>query len=113
VRAYGKSVFFESSSTAEHREHLPDARLWLLLALVLGATLFGSLWAMANQGASVAAISVTVGLAVSALPILLCVLPPLARDALTEERDPNYLVTVVGLFLYVALVAGVVVLLSL
>jgi RPA family protein len=41
------------------------------------------------------------------------VLPPLARDALTEERDPNYLVTVVGLFLYGALVAGVVVLLCL
>jgi hypothetical protein len=104
--------FFESSSTAEHRERLPDARLRLLVALVLGVTLFGSLWAMANDGASVAAISVTVGLAVSVLPILLRVLPPLARDALTEERDPNYLVTVVGLFLYVALVAGVVVLLG-
>jgi hypothetical protein len=57
--------FFESSSTAQHREHLPDARLRLLLALVLGATLFGSLWAMANEGNSLAAISVTVGLAVS------------------------------------------------
>ena len=104
--------FFESSSTAQQREHLPDARLRLLLALVLGATLFGSLWAMANEGASVAAIGVTVGLAVSILPILLRVLPPLARDALTEERDPNYLVTVVGLILYVALVAVVVVLLG-
>lgn len=34
-------------------------------------------------------------------------------DALTQERDPNYLAMVVGLVLYVALVAGVVVLLSL
>ena len=77
--------FFESTSTAEHREHLPDARLRLLLALVLGATLFGSLWAMANEGDSLAAIRVTVGLAVSALPILLRVLPPLARDALRKS----------------------------
>jgi hypothetical protein len=67
---------------------------------------------MANGGGSLAAISVTIGLALSLLPILLRVLPPLARDARTQERDPNYLVTVVGLLLYVALVAGVVVLIG-
>lgn len=50
---------------------------------------------------------------VSIFPILLRVLPPIAMDALTQERDPNYLAMVVGLVLYVALVAGVVVLLSL
>ena len=77
--------FFESSSTAQHREHLPDARPRLLLALVVGATLFGSLWAMANEGDSLAPISVTIGLAVSLLPILLRVLPPLARDARLES----------------------------
>ena len=37
---------------------------------------------------------------------------PLARDAATNERDPNYRVTVVGLLLYVAVVAGALVLLD-
>jgi hypothetical protein len=36
---------------------------------------------------------------------VLRVLPPLARDAATNGRDPNYLVTVVGLLLYIAVVA--------
>jgi len=45
------------------------------------------------------------GLAVSLVPIVLRVLPPLARDAATNGRDPNYLVTVVGLLLYIAVVA--------
>jgi hypothetical protein len=31
------------------------------------------------------------------------VLPPLAKDATTNERDPDYAVTVVGLFFYVVL----------
>jgi hypothetical protein len=83
--------FFESSSTARRDgEHLPDPRLRLGLAVVLGATLFGSLWAMADEGPRWAAIAVTVGLAVSLVPILLRVLPPLAKDAATNERDPNY-----------------------
>ena len=45
-------------------------------------------------------------------PILLRVLPPLAKDAATDERDPGYAVTVVGLVLYVAVVAGFLVLLD-
>jgi hypothetical protein len=36
----------------------------------------------------------------------------LARDAATNERDPNYVVTIVGLLLYVAVVAGALVLLD-
>jgi glucose-6-phosphate-specific signal transduction histidine kinase len=105
--------FFESSSTARRDgEHLPDPRLRLGLALVLGATLFGSLWAIAHEGESWAATAVTVGLALSLLPILLRVLPPLARETATHERDPNHAVTVVGLLLYGLLVAGVVVLLN-
>jgi hypothetical protein len=85
--------FFESSSTARRDgEHLPDARLRLGLALVVGATLFESLSAMADEGRRWAAIAVTVGLAVSLVPILLRVLPPLAKDAATNERDPNYAV---------------------
>jgi hypothetical protein len=59
-----------------------------------------------------AAVAVTIGLAVSLVPILLRVLPPLAKDATTNERDPEYAVTVVGLLLYVVVVAGVLVLLD-
>jgi hypothetical protein len=36
----------------------------------------------------------------------------LAKDAATKERDPNYGVTVVGLLLYVGVVAGFLVLLD-
>jgi len=99
--------FFESKDTTRRDgEQLPDPRLRLGLALVLGATLFGSLWAMADEGPKWAALAVTVGLAVSLTPILLRVLPPLAKDARTNERDPGYAVTVVGLLAYVAVVAG-------
>ena len=74
--------------------------------------MFGSLWAMADEGPKWAAVAVTVGLAVSLVPILLRVLPPLAKDAATKESDPDSAVTVVGLLLYVAVVAGVLVLLD-
>jgi hypothetical protein len=104
--------FFESSTDRREGEHLPDARLRVALALVLGATVFGSLWAMADEGPKWAALLVTIGLAVSLVPILLRVLPPLAKDATTNERDPAYAVTVVGLFFYVVVVAGVLVLLD-
>jgi hypothetical protein len=103
--------FFESRD-AQRREHLPDARLRLGLALVLGATIFGSLWAIADEGPKWAALVVTVGLAVSLVPILLRVLPPLARDARTNKRDPNHAITVLGLLLYVAVVAGFLVVLD-
>jgi hypothetical protein len=55
---------------------------------------------------------VTIGLAVSFIPILLHVLPPLAKDAATNERDPDYAITILGPVLYVVVVAGVVVLLD-
>jgi hypothetical protein len=105
--------FFETKGRRRPEgEPVPDARLKLGLALVLGTTLFGSLWAMADEGPKWAALAVTVGLAVSLLPIGLRVLPPLAKDAETNERDPNYAVTVVGLLLYVVVVAGFLVLLD-
>jgi len=105
--------YFESGDKARRRsERLPDSRLRLALALVLGLTLFGSLWAIADDGPKWAALVVTVGLAISLIPILLRVLPPLAKDASTDERDPDYVVTVLGLILYVAVVAGVLVLLD-
>ena len=104
--------YFESRETRRDREHLPDPRLRVGLAVVLGATLFGSLWAMADEGPKWAAVAVTIGLAVSIVPILLRALPPLVRDAATNERDPDYGVTVVGLILYIAVVAGVLFLLD-
>jgi heme/copper-type cytochrome/quinol oxidase subunit 4 len=104
--------FFDSNTSRREGESLPDARLRVALALVLGATVFGSLWAMADEGPKWAALAVTIGLAVSLVPILLRVLPPLAKDATTNERDADYTVTIVGLFLYVVVVAGVLLLLD-
>jgi hypothetical protein len=105
--------YFESSNpTRRDGERLPDSRLRLGLALVLGTTVFGSLWAIAEEGPKWAALAVTLGLAVSLTPILLRVLPPLAKDARTNDRDPDYAVTVVGLLLYVGVVAGFLVLLD-
>ena len=104
--------FFESNKARREGESLPDARLRVGLALVLGTTVFGSLWAMADEGPRWAAVAVTIGLALSLVPILLRVLPPLAKDAATKERDPDYAVTLVGLILYVVVVAGVLVLLD-
>jgi heme/copper-type cytochrome/quinol oxidase subunit 4 len=105
--------FFEPGDSARREgEHLPHARLRLGMALVLGLTVFGSLWAIADEGPKWAALAVTVGLAISLIPIMLRVLPPLAKDASTDKRDPDYVVTVLGLILYVAVVAGVLVLLD-
>src|SRR5262245_29217336 len=104
--------YFESGDSARRERDLPDPRLRLGLALVLGLTVFGSLWAMADEGPKWAAVLVTVGLAVSLIPILLRVLPPLAKDASTNERDPEYVVTVLGLVAYVGVVAGFLVLLD-
>jgi heme/copper-type cytochrome/quinol oxidase subunit 4 len=105
--------FFESSETRRRKEEPPpDARIRVALALVLGVTVFGSLWAMADEGPKWAALLVTIGLALSLVPILLRVLPPLAKDAKTKERDPDYAVTVAGLFVYVVVVGGVLVLLD-
>jgi heme/copper-type cytochrome/quinol oxidase subunit 4 len=103
--------YFESSSAREG-EPLPDARLRVGLAVVMGATVFLSLWAMADEGPKWAALAVTIGLAVSLVPILVRVLPPLAKDATTNERDPDYAVTIIGLLLYVVVVAGVLLLLD-
>jgi hypothetical protein len=85
-----------------------DPRLRLLLLLVLAATIFGSLEAIREGGGRWAAVLVTVGLAVSILPILLRVLPPLRRDVVTQQRYPHYWVTVLGLLLYAVIVLLVV-----
>src|SRR5262249_38870134 len=106
--------FFESRHGKERDdEPLPDARLRLALAVVLGTTLFASLWAIADEGPKWAALVVTVGLAVSLIPTRLRVLPPWPKHPVPTERDPESAVTVLGLILYVAVVAGVLVLLDL
>jgi hypothetical protein len=104
--------FDREGAAGRDRQELPDARLQLLFALVLGATLFGSLWAIADEGEALAASLVTTGVAVSLLPFLVRVLPPLARDARKSERDANYAVAIVGLSLYVVVVGGVIALIN-
>ena len=103
--------YFEPRGAREHDVGLPDPRLRLGMAVVLGATLFGSLYAMRHGGRAADEL-VTIGVAVSLLPILLRALPPLARDARTHQRDPQYGVTVLGLTLYVLLVSVTVFVLS-
>jgi hypothetical protein len=85
-----------------------DPRLRLLMAIVLISTVFASLEAMREGWGSWSAALVTVGVAVSLLPILVKVLPPLSRDLETQRHDPHRWVTVVGLLVYVAVVTVVV-----
>jgi hypothetical protein len=96
--------FFETGSEAPGRAG-PDPRARLLMLLILTATVFGSLEAIREGGGRGAAVLVTVGLAVSILPILLRVLPPLRRDAQTQRRNPQFWITVLGVVLYAAVVA--------
>jgi hypothetical protein len=85
-----------------------DPRLRVLLLPVLTATIFGSLEAIREGWGRWSAVLVTVGLAVSVLPILLRVLPPLHRDARTQQRHPHYWITVLGLVLYAVIVVLIV-----
>jgi len=102
--------FFESGDRARRAsEHVPDSGPRLTLALALGVTCSGRCGRLRMRGAKRAALAVTVGLAISLIPILLRVLPPPAKDASTDKRDPDYVVTVMGLIRYVA---GVLVLLD-
>jgi hypothetical protein len=93
-------------------EDLPDPLLRLAVAVVLGATLFGSLEAMLHGGDKTAAATVTIGLAVSLLPILLRVLPPLRREAQSHERRSDVAVTIAGVLLYVVLVVAALILIA-
>ena len=98
-------IHFFDTSTDARDESGPDPRVKLLMLIVLAGTLFGCLEAMREGGGRWAAISVTVGLAISLVPILLRVLPPLRRDAQTHQRRPDYWVTLLGLILFAAVVA--------
>ena len=64
--------------------------------------------AMRAGWGSTAAALVSGALALSVLPILFRVLPPLTRDIETQKRDPHFWVTVLALVLYCAIVAIVV-----
>ena len=99
--------FFESARIADDKgAGIPAPWLRLVMALVLGATVFGSLYAIATDGQRSAALAVTAGLALSLLPILLRVLPPL-----TSSRSDTA-VTTAGLVLYVIAVAIIIALLN-
>jgi hypothetical protein len=98
--------FFDNSNTKTGQQ--VDPRLRLVIALVIAATFFVSLEAMRQGWGASAAALVTAGLALSALPILIRVLPPLTRDIETQKRDPHLWVTVLALVLYCAIVAIVV-----
>ena len=67
---------------------------------------------MADEGPKWAAIAVTLGLAISVIPILVRVLPPLTTDAETNKRDPDFWITVAALLGYVAIAALVLVVLD-
>jgi hypothetical protein len=103
-------INYFSSRTRTRREddRLPSATLRLAVAVVLGATLFGSLLAMLDGGDRIAAAALLIGLGVSILPILLRVLPPLRRDIQAEERPGYVFVTILGVFVYSILVAAAV-----
>ena len=105
--------FSPRDRTRREDERLPSATLRLAVAVLLGATLFGSLLAMLQGGDRTAAAALLVGLAVSILPILLRVLPPLRRDLQTDERPRYVVVTVIGVIVYVGLVAAAVTLIEL
>ena len=72
--------FFTTNKDAPEDSEV-DPRLRVLLLIVLTATIFGSLEAIREGRGRWSAVLVTVGLAVSVLPILVRVLPPLHRNA--------------------------------
>jgi preprotein translocase subunit Sec61beta len=98
--------FFDTSNTK--RGPQIDPRLRLVVVLVIAATLFVSLEAMRQGWGASAAALVTAGLALSVLPILIRVLPPLTRDIESHTRDPHLWVTVLALVAYCAIVTIIV-----
>ena len=95
--------FFDTDKDAP-KQSAADPRLRLLLLIVLTATIFGSLEAIREHWGPWAAVLVTVGLAISVLPILIRALPSLQRDTQTQQRHPSYRITVLGLVLYAVII---------
>jgi hypothetical protein len=99
--------FFEPAAVVEGPgSGLPAPWQRLLLAVVLGATVFGSLYAIATGGQRGEATAVTLGLAASVVPLLLRVLRPLSSSP--AERA----VTAAGVVLYAFVVTVVIALLN-
>jgi hypothetical protein len=97
--------YFDRDRAANPRS---DPWMLLVMAIVIAATLFGCLEAMREGWGSLAAAMVTVGVAVSVLPILLRVLPPITQDLESHRHDPHRWVTVLFLVLYVLVVTVIV-----
>jgi hypothetical protein len=95
--------FFDTHKDAP-KDSAADPRLRVLLLIVLTATVFGSLEAIREHWGAWAAVLVTVGLAISVLPILIRALPSLQRDTETQQRHPSYRITVLGLVLYAVII---------
>jgi hypothetical protein len=110
--ALGDPYFERDRTAAREGQQLSDPRLQLLFAFVIAGTVFGSLWAIADHGEALAATFVTIGVAISLLPIVIGVLPPLVRDAHTSGRHPDHAVAVGGLVVYVVFVAAVMALIN-
>ena len=101
--------YFERDRPDERDDRrLPEPWLRLLVAVLLGATIFGSLDAMLHGGGRTIATAVLVGVALSALPILMRVLPPLWGVSRTGDSRHYSTVTVIGLALYVAAVGSLI-----
>jgi hypothetical protein len=101
--------FFDRDTTRRAGEAGPDGRWLVLFALVLFATVFGSLWGIVHHGQQLAASFVTAGLAISLLPILS---RALASSVPANARGHSSAHKIVGLLAYVVLVTAVVVLLN-
>jgi hypothetical protein len=67
---------------------------------------------MLHGGDRTAAAALLIGVAVSILPVLLRVIPPLPRDLQTDERPRYVVVTIVGVIVYVVIVAAAVTLIE-
>jgi hypothetical protein len=91
---------------------LPHPLVRGLVALVLLGTILGSLLGILHEGGKTLAVLVGIGFVGSLLPVLLRVLPPLKRNEGTGERDPHYVVTILGLLVYVVVAVVFVVLLG-
>ena len=101
--------FSPPADAATYDARVAGALVRLGFAVILAATVFGSLLAILHQSGRGAAVTVTITLAVSVLPILVRALPPLARHP-DDGRHPNAAVTIAGLIVFALITAAVVVL---
>ena len=104
--------YFEPRQADTEARELPDPRLRLLVAVILGATVFGSLDAIVHRGGREVATAVAVGVALSVLPILTRVLPPIVGEAHRDGPRSISSVTTIGLPLYLVAVAALVAVLN-